>query len=99
LAGDIALCLYRVAQEALQNIVKHSHAHTAEVDLSVKNGQVLLRIVDDGAGMGPEQRAAGGMGFTNMRERLMALEGTLKIKSAPTKGTIIEGSVPLKGWR
>jgi signal transduction histidine kinase len=99
LAGDISLCLYRVAQEALQNIVKHSHAHAAKVDLSVKNGQALVRIVDDGAGMSPEQRAAGGMGFTNMRERLMALQGTLKIKSAPAKGTTIEASVPLKGWR
>lgn len=99
LAGDISLCLYRVAQEALQNIVKHSHAHTAAVELRVKNGQALLRIVDDGAGMSTEQQAIGGMGFTNMRERLMALDGALKITSAPTKGTMIEGSVPLKGWR
>jgi signal transduction histidine kinase len=99
LAGDISLCLYRVAQEALQNIVKHSHAHTAAVELRVKNGQALLRIVDDGAGMSPEQQAVEGMGFTNMRERLMALDGTLKITSAATRGTIIEGSVPLKGWR
>jgi signal transduction histidine kinase len=99
LAGDISLCLYRVAQEALQNIVKHSHAQTAAVELRVKNGQALLRIADDGAGMSPEQQAVGSMGFTNMRERLLALDGTLKITSAPTKGTIIEGSVPLKRWR
>jgi signal transduction histidine kinase len=98
LAGDISLCLYRVAQEALQNIVKHSHAQTALLELRVKNGQALLRIADDGAGMSPEQQAVGGMGITNMRERLMALDGTLKITSAPTKGTIIEGSVPLKRW-
>jgi signal transduction histidine kinase len=99
LVGDISLCLYRVAQEALQNIVKHSHAHTATVELRVRNGQALLRIADDGAGMSPEQQAVGGMGFTNMRDRLMALDGNLKIISAPTKGTIIEGSVPLKRWR
>ncbi len=99
LAGDISLCLYRVAQEALQNIVKHSHAQTAAVELRVKNGQALLRIVDDGAGMSPELQAVGGMGFTNMRERLLALDGTLKITSASRKGTIVEGSVPLKGWR
>ena len=99
LAGDISLCLYRVAQGALQNIVKHSHAQTAAVELRVKNGRALLRVVDDGAGMSPELQAVGGMGFTNMRERLLAVDGTLKITSASTKGTIVEGSVPLKGWR
>jgi LytS/YehU family sensor histidine kinase len=61
--------------------------------------KALLRIVDDAVGVGPEQQAVGGMGFTNIRERLMALDGTLKITSAPTKGTIIEGSVPLKRRR
>jgi signal transduction histidine kinase len=99
LAGDISLCLYRVAQEALQNIVKHSHFHTATVELRVKNGHALLRIVDDGVGMSPEQQAVGGMGLTNMRERLMVLDGVLKITSAPMKGTIIEGSVPLQRRR
>lgn len=99
LAGDISLCLYRFAQEALRNIVKHSHANTVAVELRVENGQALLRIVGDGAGMSPEQQAVGGMGLTSMRERLMVLDGTLKITSAPTKGTIIEGSVPLKRWR
>ena len=99
LAGDVSLCMYRVAQEALQNVVKHSHAHSAAVKLRVKNGQALLRIVDDGVGMSPEQQAVGGMGFTNMRERLMALDGTLKITSSPTRGTIIEAAVPLKRWR
>jgi signal transduction histidine kinase len=99
LAGDISLCLYRVAQEALQNIVKHSHFHTATVELRVKNGHALLRIVDDGVGMSPEQQAVGGMGLTNMRERLMVLDGVLKITSPPMKGTIIEGSVPLQRRR
>jgi signal transduction histidine kinase len=69
------------------------------VELRVKNGQALLRIVDDGVGMNAEQHRIGGMGFTGMRERVMVLDGTLKITSAPTKGTIIEGSVPLKRRR
>jgi signal transduction histidine kinase len=99
LAGDISLCLYRVVQEALQNIVKHSHSHTATVELRVKNGQALLRIADDGVGISPKQQAVGGMGFTSMRERLMVLDGALKITSAPMKGTIIEGLVPLKRRR
>jgi len=99
LAADISLCLYRIAQEALQNVVKHSHAHTAAVELRVQNGQALLRIVDDGVGMNHEQHQIGGMGLTGMRERAMALDGTLKITSAPMRGTTIEGAVPLKGWR
>jgi two-component system sensor histidine kinase UhpB len=96
LAGDISLCLYRVAQEALQNIAKHSDAQTATLELRVKNGRALLRIVDDGAGITPEQQAIGSIGLTSIRERLTALDGTLKIISTPMKGTIIEGSVPLK---
>jgi signal transduction histidine kinase len=96
LAADISLCLYRVAQEALQNIAKHSHSRTAAVELRVQNGQTFLRIVDDGVGMSPEQHRSGGMGLTDMRERVMALDGTFKITSAPMRGTTIEGSVPLK---
>jgi signal transduction histidine kinase len=99
LAADISLCLYRIAQEALQNIVKHSNAHTAAVELRVQNGQALLRIVDDGVGMNPEQHRIGGMGLTGMRERVMALDGTFKITSAPMGGTTIEGTVPIKGKR
>jgi len=97
LAADISLCLYRIAQEALLNVVKHSQAHNVAVKLGVQNGQALLRVVDDGVGMGPEKYAVGGMGLTSMRERAMALGGTLKITSAPMEGTIIEGSMPLKG--
>jgi signal transduction histidine kinase len=96
LATDVSLCLYRIAQEALQNVAKHSHAHSASVELRVQNGQALLRIVDDGVGISPERHRIGGMGLAGMRERVMALDGTLKITSAPMMGTTIEGSVPLK---
>jgi len=99
LPADISLCLYRVVQEALQNIAKHSHAHTAIVELSAQTGQVWLRIVDNGVGMSPEQLPVRGIGLTGMRERLVALDGTLKITSAPMRGTAIEGSVPFKGWQ
>ncbi len=97
LAADISLCLYRIAQEALQNVVKHSQAHNVAVKLRVQDGQALLRVVDDGVGMGPEKYGVGGMGLTSMRERAMVLGGTLKITSAPMEGTIIEGSMPLNG--
>jgi signal transduction histidine kinase len=96
LAADVSLCLYRVVQEALQNIVKHSHAHTATIELKVSSGRALLRIVDDGVGLSSEQLRSEGMGLTSMRERVMALDGTFKITSVPLKGTTIEVSVPLK---
>jgi two-component system sensor histidine kinase UhpB len=97
LAADISLGLYRIAQEALQNVVKHSRAHNVTIMLRAQNGQALLRVADDGVGMSPEQDCVGGMGLTSMRERAMALGGTLKITSAPKEGTTIEVSMPLNG--
>lgn len=94
--SDISRCLFRIAQEALQNIVKHSHARAASMELKVRGGQVLLRIVDDGIGITPEQHHRGGMGLASMRERVWALDGTCQVTSGPLKGTIIEASVPTK---
>jgi signal transduction histidine kinase len=96
LPSDISHCFFRVAQEALQNIVKHSHARAASMELKVRGGQVLLRIVDDGIGITPEQHHSGGMGLASMRERVWALEGTCKVTSGPLKGTTVEATVPLK---
>ncbi len=95
LAADITLSFYRIAQEALQNIVKHSHASTASVELKVDGGWALLRIVDDGVGMNPNQKYSGGMGIASMCERVIALDGTFKTTSTPLKGTTVEASVPL----
>ena len=94
LAANLSLSLYRIAQEALQNIVKHSHARTAAVELKVRGRWVVLRIIDDGVGMSPEHKS-GGMGLASMSERVTALDGTFKTTSAPLKGTTIEASVPL----
>jgi len=95
LAADLAISLYRIAQEALQNIVKHSHARIAAVELKVEGGRALLRIMDDGVGINPEQQQGGGLGLASMRERVIALDGTFKITSAPQNGTTVEASVPL----
>jgi signal transduction histidine kinase len=95
LPRDISHCLFRVAQEALQNIVKHGHAGAASMELTVRSGHVLLRIVDDGVGMTPEQHHSGGMGFFGMRERVCVVGGTYKVTSGPLKDTIVEVSVPL----
>jgi signal transduction histidine kinase len=69
LAANLSLSLYRIAQEALQNIVKHSHARTAAVELKVEGGRILLRIVDDGVGMSSEQQYSGGWGRQHARTR------------------------------
>jgi signal transduction histidine kinase len=96
LQSDISRCLFRIAQEALQNIVKHSHARAASMELKLRGGQVLLRIVDDGIGITPEQHHSGGMGLASMRERAWALDGTCKVTAGPLRGTIVETSLPYK---
>jgi signal transduction histidine kinase len=95
LPSDISHCLFLVAQEALQNIVKHGHARAASMELKVSTGHILLRIVDDGAGITPEQHYSGGMGLASMRERVWALGGTCKVTSGRLKGTVVEASLPL----
>ena len=91
----ISLCLYRVAQEALQNIAERSKAHSVTVELKVVWGQAWLLIYGDEVDLSPERTYGGGIGLAGARERLLGLNGTLKIVSEPQKGTTIEASVPL----
>src|SRR5947207_1433247 len=88
--SDISHCLFRIAQEALQNIVKHGHASLATMELKVRSGHALLRIVDDGIGMTPEQQQTGGMGLASMCERVCAFDGMCKVTSGPLKGTTVD---------
>jgi signal transduction histidine kinase len=72
---DVALCLFRVTQEALSNIVKHTQAQSADVELPVNSKTVSLRITGAGRGFDPDvSNPAGGIGLVSMRERLR-LEG------------------------
>jgi signal transduction histidine kinase len=96
LPSDISHCLFRIAEEALQNIVKHGHAKTASMELKVLNGRALLRIVDDGVGLTPEQHHRGSIGLVSMGECALALDGTCKVTLGPLKGTTVEASIPLK---
>lgn len=93
-----ALCLFRVAQEALGNVVRHAGAHSASLDLRERDGGLLLTVRDDGTGFDPaEKRERQSLGLASMRERvaLVALvDGTLLIESAPGKGTSIVAWVP-----
>ena len=96
IGDDVALCLYRVAQESLRNVVKHSRAESARVELCVGHGEVRLTVTDRGVGYDPElDRGRNGLGVISMRERLRALGGRLSIHSAPGEGTRVEAVVPV----
>ena len=93
---DVALCLFRVAQEALANVVKHSHSKSAQVELGGRSDAVTLRISDSGEGFDPSiQKPASGIGMIGMRERLRLVGGHLVVKSEPHCGTEIWAEVPL----
>jgi two-component system sensor histidine kinase UhpB len=90
-----SLCLYRVAQEALHNIMKHSRAKNVEVKLGADDRNVLLQIMDDGVGF-DLSHAGGGLGLHSMRERVRSVGGTIEIASSPKNGTRIEVEVKLR---
>ena len=92
---DAALCLYRIVQEAIVNAIKHSDAAQLEVDLSLHDGEICLRIADDGVGFEPTLAdESGGLGLLSMRERLRLVNGTIAIDTRPSEGTRIEVRVP-----
>jgi PAS domain S-box-containing protein len=96
LPRDTALCLYRIAQESLQNVIKHSAAQHAAVKLSGNGDSIRLRVVDDGCGFDAASRdGKEGLGLVGMRERLRLVRGVLTIDSRPAAGTRIEVRVPL----
>lgn len=97
LAEDAKIALYRVAQEAMTNIERHSGATHVEIDLRGHSRGATLKICDNGHGMetgSPSNPSGTGLGLRNMQERVEQLDGTLRILSSRS-GTIIEASVPL----
>ncbi len=98
LPPDIALCLYRVTQESLRNVAKHSGTKTVSVDLAVKKGELHLKIADFGRGFDSRAhtRKSMGLGLISMRERIRACGGTLAVDSELGKGTTVLARVPLR---
>ena len=93
---DVALCCYRIVQEALRNVIKHSGAREAHVELARTKQGLELHVRDRGAGFdvaGVESR--GGLGLISMRERLRLVGGQIAIKSSAAHGTEIDVLVPL----
>jgi PAS domain S-box-containing protein len=93
-SGDLALGLYRVAQEALDNVVTHSGAKEVRVSLGLRNGSLLLSISDGGRGFDPEEARQRGLGLIAIEERVRQMGGTFTLKSAPGEGTRINVAVP-----
>jgi two-component system, chemotaxis family, CheB/CheR fusion protein len=93
---DISLCLYRVAQESLRNIRKHTGATMVRVTLTGVGDEVKLRVEDTGDGFDlSEARKSGGLGLISMEERVHFVNGKFAIDSKPGTGTMVEVSVPL----
>lgn len=87
--------LFRVIQELLSNTLRHAKADELEVYLHKIENNVLLRLIDDGVGFDPENQKAGSYGLLNIRERISAVGGTLKIISFKDQGTSVEIKIPL----
>ena len=93
---EVASCLYRVAQEGLQNIAKHSHAKSASLRLDSRKQAIVLTIHDDGDGFDRKAvKGRGGLGLISMEERARSVNGKLTIASRLGHGTQLSLEVPL----
>ena len=93
-ASEVSLCFYRVAQEAVQNSVKHSGSDCIEVGLAFSHGMLTMTIKDYGSGF-DSSSLKNGLGLATMRERLRLVEGTLIVDSKPGNGTEVRAQVPM----
>ena len=95
IAPEAALCLYRIAQEALHNVVKHAHAHEARVQLIRTGDKAELTIADDGKGFDVRTRNGAGLGLVSITERARLLGGTVSIVTTLNEGTQIRVRIPI----
>jgi PAS domain S-box-containing protein len=95
--ADVGLCLYRVVQESLHNVARHSGAKNAEVTLASTGRFLELRISDEGVGFDSKNlRPHDGLGLISMQERIHLLHGDLQIKAQPGCGTELRARLPLR---
>ena len=96
ISNDVALCLFRIGQESLWNIAKHAHASRAEVELTSDEESIYLAVRDWGDGFDTSSiHQNGGLGLASMRERARLVGGELRIDSRPSKGTLVEVTIPI----
>ena len=98
LPAEVTINLYRIAQEALQNIHKHAHADHVSVVFEIRDRLAILIVEDNGRGFAANESPSGDrltMGLINMRERTLLMGGELEIESASGRGTTVFVRVPL----
>jgi signal transduction histidine kinase len=96
LSAELEVGLYRLAQEALNNALKHAEANNINLELANREGNIFLQIADDGRGFDTAIASQqGGYGLNGMRERANQLGGSLNISSVPGEGTTVTVEVPL----
>jgi signal transduction histidine kinase len=95
---DVKTILYQLIRELLNNVTKHSRALNANVMIYMENGHFRVKVTDDGVGFDPQKLGAptveGGFGLYSIRERLIAINGSLRIESAPGTGTVVTAILP-----
>jgi signal transduction histidine kinase len=96
--SDIAICLYRIAQEALRNVAKHSGASEAWVRIVESRDEIQLSIEDKGVGFNLTSNPTSGLGLVSIQERVQIVQGMINIHSAPGEGTMIRVYVPIS-WK
>lgn len=94
--ADLALAIFRIQQEALNNCAKHAEAQRVSVRLILRPDWVRLMVSDDGKGFTGQERPTG-RGLTGMRERAAIFGGTVAITSRPGQGTTVDGELPIRG--
>jgi two-component system sensor histidine kinase UhpB len=95
LQPDLALCLFRVAQETLTNAVRHGHAHTIRVSLTTTADEVELHVADDGVGFVAGERTRSGLGLRSIHERVRFMRGSVSVDSRPGQGTKVLVRIPI----
>lgn len=92
---EVSLCLYRIAQESLRNVAKHSGSDTAWISVIQNDGDIQLTIRDVGTGFDLDEEIGSGLGLISMKERARLAGGTFDLSSSPEIGTVTRVSVPL----
>ena len=95
---DAGLCVYRIAQEALRNVIAHAGASRADVRLVQMGEQAQITIADDGRGFDAADRGDRdtGLGLVSMSERARIIGGTVSIVSGPNQGTRVQATIPMR---
>jgi len=94
--ADVAVCLYRIVQEALRNISRHAGATEVAISLVGENQAIHLSIRDNGKGFDPDQKKSQvGLGLDSMKERAYLIGADFSVSSQPGQGTVIEVLAPL----